>query len=87
MTTVAFVAPNGYERWNRALRGACRKGFDARAESKPRIDPYEDKRTWRGSLTWSRSFTRAWLDGYDACAVAIESETPRLETSRGVVVG
>lgn len=86
MTTVTFVAPDGYERWNRALRGAYRKGFFARAEFKPRIDPYHDHRNLNGGLTWSRSFTRAWLDGYDACAVAIENETPRLETSRGVVV-
>lgn len=51
--------------WNRALLGAFKKGVRAQQTGEP-IDacPYADKRDWRGSLTWSRSFIKAWRDGW-----------------------
>lgn len=60
-----FVAPEGFDRWNPAMRGAYRKGFMA-ALSGSEIDtcPYLDRRKQNGRLTWSRAFVRAWEDGW-----------------------
>lgn len=65
--SVKFVMPAGFEKWNRALQGAYRKGYEAGAAGLG-LDacPYEDKRKWNGRLTWSRSFQAAWRDGWDA---------------------
>jgi hypothetical protein len=57
--------PPGFLRWNRALRGAFLKGLHAFKAGEPRSAcPYEDIRKPSGSLSWSRSFQRAWLDGW-----------------------
>jgi hypothetical protein len=57
--------PTGFAKWNRALRGAFRKGRQARVEGKPLSDcPYEDLRKCDGRLSWSRAFIAAWRDGW-----------------------
>ena len=61
-----MIAPDGFENWNPALRGAYRKGYEAGVAGAPRTAPYLDKRTPRGRLTWSRSFETAWHDGWGA---------------------
>lgn len=62
-----MVTPEGYEKWNPALRGAWRKGWEA-AEARKTLAacPYKDKRKVDGRLTWSRAFASAWRDGWDA---------------------
>jgi hypothetical protein len=57
--------PRGFETWNPAMRGAYLKGRRARRDDDP-IDacPYRDIRNARGTLTWSRAFERAWVDGW-----------------------
>lgn len=41
------------------------KGREAAKAGKPEAAcPYEDKRTFNGSVTFSRSFIRAWLKGH-----------------------
>ena len=50
---------------NRALEAAKKKGHQAGLEGKDiRACPYEDWRTGRGSVTWSRAFIHAWFDGF-----------------------
>lgn len=50
---------------SKAFDGAYRKGAEARAAGKTEADcPYHDKRTWRGSVTFSRSFRKEWLKGF-----------------------
>ena len=57
--------PEGFEKWNPALRGVFRKGMLAFAEGAPlSACPYDDKRKWCGRLTWSRAFIRCWEDGW-----------------------
>lgn len=57
--------PQGFYRWNRALRGAFCKGFVAWRTGTPKTAcPYVDKRNVHGRLTFSRSFEYAWRDGY-----------------------
>lgn len=57
--------PNGFERWNPALRGAFTKGYLAFESGLSRdACPYQDKRKADGRLTWSRSFAAAWRDGW-----------------------
>lgn len=57
--------PSDAHRWNRALRGAFLKGQRARAAGDQLTDcPYADIRKLDGRLTWSRSFERAWVDGW-----------------------
>ena len=79
-----MIEPYGFEKWNRALQGAFRKGYDAALAGKSvTACPYDDKRTSRGALTWSRSFIKAWDDGWE-CGDAErqkESLTPLSETS------
>jgi hypothetical protein len=60
--------PQGFDLWNPAMRGAYKKGYQARMDGAPRVSPYADKRKWDGRLTWSRAFERAWTDGYDAAS-------------------
>lgn len=46
-------------------RSAYDKGAAARAEGKTKdACPYDDKRTWRGAVTFSRAFRKAWLAGF-----------------------
>ena len=48
------------------LKAAFRKGASAFKNGIPRSGcPYGDSRTMRGSVTWSRSFLRAWIDGWE----------------------
>lgn len=57
--------PEGFNKWNPALRGAYLKGAKAAERGDhPGTCPYEDKRTASGRLTWSRAYQAAWLDGY-----------------------
>lgn len=59
--------PSGAEHWNRAWRGAFRKGWDACMAGQSRgTCPYEDHRKPSGLLSWSRAFINSWLAGYDA---------------------
>ncbi len=63
--------PEGFEKWNRAWRGAYRKGYEASQAGLPvSACPYEDKRKWDGRLTWSRAFQAAWCDGWNAARQA-----------------
>jgi hypothetical protein len=57
--------PSDSYRWNRAIRGAFKKGMLAQQEGKPIGScPYGDKRKSDGRLSWSRSFITAWEDGW-----------------------
>lgn len=72
---VDIALPRDFERWNPALRGAYLKGVRA-AQAGETLDacPYRDRRNDSGRLTWSRSFIRAWEDGWrDARAQASAS--------------
>jgi hypothetical protein len=52
-------------RWNKAIRGAFRKGAIAHRAGLPQSAcPYGDKRKPDGRLSWSRSFISAWQDGW-----------------------
>ena len=57
--------PNHFDRWNRAHRGAYKKGVAAHARGEPgEACPYLDKRKPSGRLSWSRSFILAWEAGW-----------------------
>lgn len=57
--------PHDSYRWNRAIRGAFKKGILAHQAGEPLgACPYGDKRNVHGRLTWSRSFESAWFDGW-----------------------
>lgn len=61
-----MIDPRDFDKWSPALRGAFRKGHEAGLAGSPASAcPYEDKRTYRGALTWSRSFIKAWEDGWE----------------------
>jgi len=60
-----MIKPRGFERWNRAMQGAYRKGYEAARDGRSiEACPYKDKRKGCGRLTWSRAFTAAWRDGW-----------------------
>jgi len=45
---------------------AFMKGRQARLDGKPASDnPYDDKRTYRGSVTFSRAWWRSWKEGWE----------------------
>lgn len=49
-----------------ALDKADRKGYLARKDGLSKdACPYEDKRTRKGAIIWSRSFRRAWFNGWE----------------------
>jgi len=57
--------PEDAERWNRAMRGAFKKGMTAYLTGQSDTAcPYRDRRNFDGRLTWSRAFRKAWQDGY-----------------------
>jgi len=59
------VLPADSYRWNRAIRGAFKKGVLAFRAGQPIVScPYTDKRKIDGRLSWSRSFISAWVDGW-----------------------
>lgn len=62
-----MLKPEGFEKWNPAMRGAYRKGYEAGAAGLG-LDacPYQDKRKDCGRLTWSRAFQAVWRDGWGA---------------------
>lgn len=61
--------PDGFEKWNSALRGAFKKGIQSYLDGAPMgACPYEDKRKVDGRLSWSRSFIAAWHDGWEWAA-------------------
>lgn len=50
---------------NRAILGAYKKGIKARADGLPESAcPYDDKRNWQNKITWSRTFVKAWVNGW-----------------------
>lgn len=52
-------------RGNRAMQSVYRKGAVAAIEGKPLAAcPYEDHRTDRGGVTFSRAFQRSWAEGW-----------------------
>lgn len=58
--------PPNFESWNRALRGAYKKGAAAAEAGQPiEACPYRDKRKPSGRLSWSRAFISAWHDGWN----------------------
>lgn len=57
--------PNRFNEWNRAHRGAYKKGVAAfHAGAQYRDCPYEDKRKPSGLLSWSRAFINSWREGW-----------------------
>jgi ribosome modulation factor len=61
-----MIEPRNFAMWNRAHRGAYRKGYSAGASGEPiESCPYEDRRKESGRLSWSRSFITAWTDGWE----------------------
>lgn len=63
--------PGFYDYRNRALQGAFWKGWRARRDGEPiTACPYQDKRDYRGSVTFSRAFIRAWEYGWSAITAA-----------------
>lgn len=57
--------PANAESWDPALVDAFRKGMAAFHAGEARnCCPYADKRKPDGKLSWSRSFIRAWDDGW-----------------------
>jgi len=60
---------------NRALEGAKRKGAMAcKTGFNRRSCPYEDHRTYRGAVTFSRAFIKAWLEGWDETNKELKDE-------------
>ena len=50
---------------SRAFQSAYDKGAAVARDGKPRkVNPYEDHRTYRGAVTFSRAFFRAWDAGW-----------------------
>jgi ribosome modulation factor len=64
-TEDAHKYPHRFHQWNRAHRGAYKKGVAAFAAGSA-LDscPYGDFRKGDGRLTWSRAFQAAWRDGW-----------------------
>ena len=61
-----MVKPEGFDKWNPAMRGAFKKGYEAYQEKQPKTaNPYIDKRKDCGRLTWSRAFMACWQDGWE----------------------
>ena len=60
--TCLDLAKEATKHENRAWRGAYLKGVMAGFDGKGTC-PYEDKRTSRGSVTFSRGFMKAWREG------------------------
>jgi ribosome modulation factor len=61
----ALELPRNIESWNPAMRGAYKKGRNARLAGEPiEACPYKDKRKGDGRLSWSRAFISAWRDGW-----------------------
>jgi ribosome modulation factor len=61
--------PDGFEKWNPAMRGAFKKGMQAQKDgAQKEACPYKDKRKPDGRLSWSRSFMAAWRDGWEWAA-------------------
>lgn len=60
--------PPLFDKWNPAMRGAYRKGYEAGLSGAAQRgdSPYEDKRNGAGRLTWSRAFHCAWCEGWEA---------------------
>ena len=57
--------PEGFDKWNRSMRGAYMKGARAFLSGETLGDcPYRDHRTDSGRLSWSRAYIRAWSDGF-----------------------
>jgi ribosome modulation factor len=61
-----MIVPYGFEKLNRALQGAYRKGYEARILGKKRHScPYASGVLKNGRRTWSKSFRRMWREGWD----------------------
>ena len=63
---VVIRRPPLFDKWNPSMRGAFRKGYEAKKAGVPQSEcPYKDKRNESGRLTWSRAFQSAWRDGWE----------------------
>lgn len=52
-------------KYSKAFQGAYDKGMQAGLDGKPRgMNPYSDKRTATGGVTFSRGFLIAWYKGW-----------------------
>ncbi len=61
-----------------ALDGAERKGREAFLACKNESAcPYEDKRNYRGMITWSRAFERAWVNGFREAKKKVIQNCPK----------
>jgi hypothetical protein len=61
------IAPEIPATLSKALAGAWRKGQEAALAGKTQMDcPYGDVRTYRGGVTYSRSFRKWWRDGFES---------------------
>jgi len=59
------------------FHAAKQKGREAALAGLPRDTcPYLDHRTDRGTITWSRAFQRAWLEGYDQALTERQAAHP-----------
>jgi len=75
-----MTTPPGFEIWNRAHQGAYRKGYAVGESGTPKkiaSCPYGDKRKPSGRLSWSRSFIKAWWDGFEAGARVVAARKSR----------
>lgn len=79
-------APPNFDRWNRAMRGAYRKGVQSFIEGGKLFNcPYEDIRKPSGRLSWSRAFIACWQDGFkDAARYAAQREARQCVTDECV---
>lgn len=74
--------PEGFERWNRAYRGAFKKGMKARQDGLGLgACPYQDRRKPDGRLSWSRAFISAWRDGWEWAGRAMPQKHLNKENS------
>lgn len=60
---------------NRALVGAFKRGMSA-AENGEHRNPYGDLRAVRGSVTFSRAFSRFWTRGHDLRMDELQQNMP-----------
>lgn len=56
----------------RQIELAKERGVDAARKGLRRLCPYEDKRTYRGGVTFSRGLRKAWFEGYDTTALELK---------------
>lgn len=76
--------PPLFAQWNRAMRGAYKKGAAAFFSGNGFDDcPYRDKRKTSGGLSWSRAFIACWQDGYADAQRAVDGAKYHVEGITG----